>query len=160
MVDSFGFHIPLIFTRLIVFCLILAPNLIADGAQADFKASCRIEIDNAHISTSIMRKSQTRAVKVDARSICNKYQIRVSLTVQIYKVGLFRDHFVRGTTTNPLSRNSSGFIAENNETAGTCLNNRSSRYYGVAFATATIEGQSLVAQRTRSQKIITLACGS
>ena len=55
----------------------------------EVKASCRIEIDNAHISASLLKNRKLKYLKVSARSICNVYQQRVTLTVEIFKTEKF-----------------------------------------------------------------------
>jgi hypothetical protein len=68
---------------------LLTPDLAsaATTKPKEIKASCRIEIDNAHISASLLKNRKLKYVKVNARSICNVYQQRVTLTVEIYKTG-------------------------------------------------------------------------
>jgi hypothetical protein len=66
---------------------LLTPDLASSETPKpkEIKASCRIEIDNAHISTSLLKNRKLKYVKVNARSICNVYQQRVTLTVEIFR---------------------------------------------------------------------------
>ena len=47
------------------------------------KPPCRLQISDAHISTSLLEKQGLRAVKVNASSICNVPQSNVTITVEI-----------------------------------------------------------------------------
>jgi hypothetical protein len=97
----------------------LAPSTSAKEKPGQFRASCRIEVDNAHLSKSIKRRESVDAVKVNARSICDAYQTNVVLTVQIYQEGLFRDYLRSSYTTNPTRATSNGFRVENKTLSGT-----------------------------------------
>ncbi len=123
------------------------------------KAACRIEIDNPHISKSILRKDRRSAVKVNARSICDAYQTRVELTVEIYQEGLFRDYKRASFTTIPSQKASNGFIVNNKNTKWYCQSKKKSKFYGVAYSTAFIAGQQFAAPRARSHKTVLLPCG-
>lgn len=123
------------------------------------KAACRIEIDNPHISKSILLREGRTAIKVNARSVCNVYQTRVELTVNIYQVGLFRDYIRASFTTRPNQFASNGYIVHNKNTKWYCKSKRSSKFYGVAYSTAFIGGQQFLAPRVRSIKTIRLPCG-
>jgi hypothetical protein len=152
-----GFCLVVAFTTLISFTSVT-------GVQANEndllkKAACRIEIDNPHISKSILRKEKRAAVKVNARSICDAYQTRVELTVEIYQVGLFRDYKRASFTTIPSQVASNGFIVNNKNTKWYCQSNKSSRFYGVAYSRAFIAGQQFAAPPAKSYKTVLLPCG-
>ena len=55
---------------------------------------CNIRIDDPHISKYLLRTRGVLAVKVNARSTCDKAMRNLVLKVEIYKVGLFRDYQV------------------------------------------------------------------
>ncbi len=124
------------------------------------KASCRIEVDDAHISTSILRHQGVRVVKVNASSICNVRQEKVTLTLEIYKVGLISDHLVHRTKTNPTSLNSNGLIVKIQDAKVLCINSTPTSYYGIVYAKAFIQGKWQYAGRTRSEHIQKLNCGN
>ena len=124
------------------------------------KAACRIEVDNAHISTSLLRQRQLKYVKVNARSICNLPQQRVTLTLEIYKTGLFGVHFVKRFKINAYLQQSSGFRVKIKDASVGCKNNQITNYFGVAYAKAIIGGKWQYAGRTRSKSIISLKCGT
>jgi len=137
----------------------LAPSTSAKEKPGQFRASCRIEVDNAHLSKSIKRRESVDAVKVNARSICDAYQTNVVLTVQIYQEGLFRDYLRSSYTTNPTRATSNGFRVENKNTKWYCQTRKPSKFYGIAFSTATIGGQQFIAPRARSVISVSLPCG-
>lgn len=122
--------------------------------------SCRIEIGNAHISTFILESQGSRAVKVNATSICNITHSNVKLTVRIYKVGRFRNYLVAAYATNPLAPTSRGFRVKNQNAFMECRTHVESRFYGIAFAEAVLAGQKVAAPPTRSKRILPLHCGN
>ncbi len=124
------------------------------------KAICRIEIDNAHYSTSMSRSEKTKYVKINARSVCNVIQSQVTLTVEIYKTGRFGPMFLRKFSTNPASRSSSGLIVKMNSAKLLCKNNTETTYYGVAYSKAIINGGWQYAGRTKPPINIPLKCGT
>jgi len=90
------------------------------------RAACRIEIDNAHISSTLYKHLNRKFVKVNAVSICNIPHSRVTLTVKIYKVGLLVDHFVSFSATNPSAQSSSGYRVVNQGTKAICKSGKMS----------------------------------
>ena len=126
----------------------------------EVKASCRIEIDNAHISASLLKNRKLKYLKVNARSICNVYQQRVTLTVEIYKTGKLSNQLVRSFATKEGLSSSSGFVVKMNNDVIRCRNTRETAYYGIAYAKALINGKWQYAGRTYSKSIILLDCGT
>jgi hypothetical protein len=126
----------------------------------EVKASCRIEIDNAHISASLLKNRKLKYLKVNARSICNVYQQRVTLTVEIYKTGKLSNQLVRSFATKEGLSSSSGFVVKMNNAVIRCRNTRETAYYGIAYAKALINGKWQYAGRTYSKSIILLDCGT
>lgn len=124
------------------------------------KATCRIEVDDAHISTSILKNRGIRVVKVNAKSICNIRQERVTLTLEIYKVGKFSNYLMHRTQTNPDSPRSSGLIIRIQDSKVLCINSKSSSYFGIVFSKAFIQGKWQIAGNTRSANITKLNCGT
>jgi hypothetical protein len=124
------------------------------------RAICRIEIDNAHYSTSMARFEKTKYVKVNARSICNVIQNQVTLTVEIYKIGRLGPVFLRKFSTDPSSRSSRGLIIKMNSAKLMCKNNQETIYYGVAYSKAIIGGEWQYAGRTKPPLNIPLRCGT
>ncbi len=124
------------------------------------KAACRIEVDDAHLSISILRLHGKAAVKIDARSICNFPQSNVELTVNIYKTAWFGDQFVWGTSTDPKLKSSQGFQINNYGTFVRCKDSKATTYYGVAFSRALIDGQTEVTKTVQSVHQVRLNCGT
>jgi hypothetical protein len=124
------------------------------------KAVCRIEIDNAHYSTSMSKSEKTKYIKINARSVCNVIQSQVTLTVEIYKTGRFGPIFLRKFSTNPVSRSSRGLIVKINSAKLLCGNNTENTYYGVAYSKAIINGGWQYAGRTKAPLNIPLKCGT
>ena len=153
-------HICLVVILEFPFLIDPTPVYATMGETKAPKASCRIEVDNAHISSSILKHRKTRFVKINARSICNVPQQRVLLTLEIYKTGIFGNHFVVQFQTNPIVASSSGLKVEIANAAVKCLNNKTTRYFGIAYSKAIIQGAWQYAGRTRSTHIVPLNCGT
>jgi hypothetical protein len=124
------------------------------------KPICRIEIDNAHISRHELRFGSRRAVIVKARSICNVIQGQVTLTVDIYKVEKFGHPLLKSISTDPNQSTSFGKIVKNYDSIVDCKNFKRTKFYGIAYAKALINGQWNYAGRTRSLKTIEINCGT
>lgn len=124
------------------------------------KASCRIEVDNAHISSWYKKAKGADIVKVNARSICNVYQTKVTLTVKLYKVEFPVERFLWQSETDELDPRSSGFVVRNYGTYAVCKNHKITSYYGIAVAKAMIAGEWLYAGKTRSPQNYSLPCGT
>lgn len=109
----------------------------ADAATLKPKApmpACRIELDNAHISTTLREKRQRRYVKVNAWSICNIPQVRVTLTLEIHKTKLFGTELIKQFQTEEFLPKSSGLKVAIKNGAIECKNKRLTRYFGAVFA--------------------------
>lgn len=117
------------------------PQAVQAQATRSKEINCRIEIDDAHISTYILKSIGASAVKVDARSTCKSRQERVKLTVEILKTGRFFDHFIIKSSTRPSDVKSSGYVVTNYRTYKFCKNSVSTKYYGVAYSNALIAGK-------------------
>lgn len=144
----------------IFFVASLVLNSFPVNADIKPRTLCNIRIDNAHLSKSIERKFGFRAVKVNARSKCNFEMSNLQFTVEIYKRGFFRNHFVKSETINKISLISADVPVKNNGTWERCKNSRPTRFFGVAYATALVAGKRVYADEVVSESVITLPCGT
>ena len=124
------------------------------------KTKCFIEVQNAHISTSILEQQGRLAVKVNATSRCNVPQSNVTLTVKIFKEGLGVAHLVAQRSTRADNPKSQGLVVKNQFTFAYCKNTTRSKYYGVASARATIRGKGYTTPPVWSEKTLELNCGT
>ena len=124
------------------------------------KTKCFIEVQNAHISTSILEQQGRLAVKVNATSRCNVPQSNVTLTVKIFKEGLGIAHLVAQRSTRADNPKSQGLVVKNQFTFAYCKNTTRSKYYGVASARATIRGKGYTTPPVWSEKTLELNCGT
>jgi hypothetical protein len=132
----------------------------ANTKNSVIKPICRIEIDNPHISRHELRFGSRRAVIVKAKSICNVVQEQVTLTVDLYKVERFGHPLLVSTSTNPNDSTSNGKIVRNYKSTVDCKNFKRTKFYGIAYARALINGQWNYAGRTRSIKTLEINCGT
>lgn len=138
----------------------LGPASASDLPKQVKKPICRIEIDNAHISRHELKFGSRRAVIVKARSICNVVQEQVTLTVNIYKVEKFGNPLLKSVSTDPNRSSSFGRVIKNYDNLVDCENYKRTRFYGVAYAKALINGKWNYAGRTRSLQTIEINCGT
>ena len=121
---------------------------------------CNIRVDDPHISENLLRTRGILAVKVNARSKCNKPMRDLVLTVEIYKIGFFMDHRVMKKAVTFDGLVYANRIVKNQETYAKCDNSKRSRYYGIAYATAFLEGQIVKTFHVITEKTISLKCGN
>ena len=82
------------------------------------------------------------------------------LTVELRKVGLFRNHLLRVRTLEVRKVIPANFSITNKSTWFKCKNNQSSRYFGVAYDKALISEKAVFTPRVYSGKIAILPCGT
>ena len=121
---------------------------------------CNIRVDDPHISKYILRSRGYLAVKVNARSICDKAMRNLELNVEIYKVGLFRDYRVGKKTVQIPGLIYANKVIKNEITYTRCRSQKPTKYYGIAFASAVIDGQPRKTLRVSSAKTVSLKCGA
>ena len=133
---------------------------IATEPSSEPKPPCRIQVSHAHISNWIFTHEGYRAVKVDAFSRCNVPQSKVTLTVEIWKLETFGKIRVARTYVKSPGVTFPGKDVENFKTFRRCKSHEMTKYYGVAYAKAFIQGKWQVAMDTYSTDVQTLACGT
>jgi len=132
----------------------------AEPPEPGPKTKCFIEIGDPHLSTYLNERRGLNAVKADAESRCNFFQKNVILTVTIFKVGRFSDHFVKEFRTDPANPKSSGFTVKNWQTYRQCNNKKETTYFAIAFSQAEINGKLLRTVKARSNNSEPLKCGT
>ena len=141
-------------------CLLGITNSSAIAAVQEKKAPCRLEVDNAHISSNILKKEEKFTVKVTFRSICNLDQTKLVMKVQIWKVGFGRNYPV----TSLITRNFPYVKANHNvliqDIYVYCKNTKRTYFYGIAEADAYINGTQVIATKVQSDEIHRLSCGT
>ena len=143
----------------ILISLNATPSSNADTAKKS-KPPCRIQIGHAHISKSVFLKKGIRAVKVNASSICNIPQSRITLTVEIWKQGELVPHFVFKTFVKNLGVTYPGDQVDNFNTWWPCKNFEETNYFGKAYAKGFIQGRWQFASDTFSLELQSLKCGT
>lgn len=143
-----------------ILSVILISNSLPALAENRPKTQCNIRVDNVHVSKSIRAKKGFDAVKVSARSKCNMNMSNLSLTVELRKVGLFRNHLLRVRTLEVRKVIPANFSITNKSTWFKCKNHQSSRYFGVAYAKALISEKTVFTPRVYSERITILPCGT
>jgi hypothetical protein len=144
----------------------LIANLYSDAAiaaqtsETGPRTKCFIEVGDPHLSTYLNERRGLKAVKADAESRCNFFQKNVILTVTIFKVGRFSNHFVKEFRTDPANPKSSGFTVKNWQTYELCKNEKETTYFAIAFSQAEINGKLLRTVKARSNNSEPLKCGT
>lgn len=142
-------------------CLVLATATSA-SAQTGIppKSPCRIQVDQPHISTNLLRKENRRVVKVNAFSICNQPHSHVTLIVELWKEGLLTNHLVSRRVIYNKKLVLPGDKVTNSKTYETCLNSRATSYFGVSYSKALIRGIWHHARHEQRDKKVILKCGT
>jgi hypothetical protein len=131
-----------------------------NNSWAVSKAACRIEVSDAHLSTQIFEQSGKRAVKVDAYSICDLPQSKVALTVELWKFGSFSNYKLAATTVNSPGTTLPGKRVNNFGTFLPCKNSVATRFFGIAYSKAYLDGKWQYARHVQSKEIFPLPCGT
>ena len=121
---------------------------------------CNIKIDDPHISENLLRTRNLRVVKVNARSKCNKSMRDLVLTVEIYKVGLIKNYRVAKEEFSIMGNIQANRVIKNQKTYAKCEDRRESKYFGIAYASAIIDGKPSKTLKVLSEKTKLLKCGS
>lgn len=121
---------------------------------------CNIEIGDAHISKSLLRTRGLIAVKVNAKSQCDKPIRGLALTVEIYKDGLLFNHRVAKTEVMVKGIVIQNRVIKNQKTYVKCKSNKWTNYYGIAHGEAIVNGESMKTLRVRSENIERFQCGN
>ena len=121
---------------------------------------CRLEVENAHLSTTLFKHQRIRAVKVNVNSVCNAEQIHVLITLEIHKNGEFGDHTYGPFINDQSSARNSGVVVKLQDKYVACQNSKRTKWFGIAYSKAYIAGRWQYAGRTQSQKIEPLDCGT
>jgi hypothetical protein len=140
--------------------LIPTTSKAATGGPREPKTPCRLQINDAHISTSLIENRGIRAVKVNASSICNVPQSNVTITVEIWKTGLLGNHFVQKRTINSPGTTFPNSRVNNFQTFKKCKDKDPTQYFGIAYSKALIAGKWQYARHTQTKRIIPLNCGT
>ena len=121
---------------------------------------CNIEIGDAHISKSLLRTRGLIAVKVNAKSQCDKPIRGLALTVEIYKDGLLFNHRVAKTEVMVKGIVIQNRVIKNQKTYVKCKSNKWTNYFGIAHGEAIVNGESMKTLRVRSENIERFQCGN
>lgn len=124
------------------------------------KAECRLQVDNAHISNTILKHQNVKAVKVNVYSICNRMQTKVKITLRIYKEQLPADRFYGPFINSQSGGKNSGFTVALQDKYVICKNSIPTKWFGVAYARAFIDGKWQYAGITRSPTKESILCGT
>jgi hypothetical protein len=153
------FRKPILLLSLFLF-LIPTTAKAATGEPNEPKAPCRLQISDAHISTSLIENRGIRAIKINASSICNVPQSNVTITVEIWKTGLLGNHFVQKRTINSPGTTYPNSRVNHFQTFKKCKDRDSTQYFGIAYSKAFIAGKWQYARHTQTKRIIPLNCGT
>ena len=84
----------------------------------------------------------------------------LELNVEIYKVGLLRDYQVGKEKVQIPGLIYANKVIKNEITYTKCHSQKTTKYYGIAYASAVIDGQLRKTLKVTSAKTISLECGT
>jgi len=156
------------YLRTLFIALVIAPALATQSTYAQPSSDttkeaipkvCRLAVDDAHISTSMYKNTKLKYLKINARSECHHYQSSVQILMEIHRVDSKEgDILVRPFDNHKGSK--SGFIVEINDAKILCVNNKPTKYYGVATAHVVIPGFGVFDRTAHSLNHPMLLCGT
>lgn len=82
------------------------------------------------------------------------------LTVEIYKVGLIKNYRVAKEEFSIMGNIQANRVIKNQKTYAKCEDRRESKYFGIAYASAIIDGKPSKTLKVLSEKTKLLKCGS
>jgi len=124
------------------------------------KPECRLQVDNAHISSTLVNRRNVKAVKVNVYSICNRLQTQVKITLRIYKTQDPADRYYGPFVNSQLPGRNSGLTVKLQDKFVICKNSIPTEWFGVAYAKAFIDGKWQYAGNTQSPKKEIIRCGT
>jgi hypothetical protein len=157
------YHLKLLFTALVIALSLATQSTQAQPSSISIKEAipkvCRLTVDDAHISSSMFKNTKLKYLKINARSECQHLQTSVQILIKIYKVDSKKgDILVRPFDNRKGSK--SGYIVEMNDAKILCVNNKPTKYYGVATAHVVIPGFGVFDRTAQSLNYPTLSCGT
>lgn len=133
-------------------------NLIQPTAY--FKSGiCGLTVEDAHISTYLLKMKKGRQVKINVFSKCGVPQQSVRFVVEIWKRGMLGDHKIqtfRKTLSNPANPRRIEYLGAKLK----CKNLLPTIYYGKGQATALIEGKKYISPWVVSEHFNVVDCGT
>lgn len=135
-------------------------GLDAANGKVVTKPLCRLEVQNAHLSSTLRKLEMREVVKVNVSSICNVQQTRVLITLEIHKKGEFGDHVYGPFVNQQIPRFNSGLIVKLQDKYVDCRSSSLSKWFGIAYSRAFIAGRWQFAGKTQSPKVEVLPCGT
>lgn len=139
---------------------LVPPAAGASTPQRATKPLCRLEVQNAHLSTTLREKERREVVKVNVLSTCNVQQTKVLITLEIRKKGEFGDSIYGPFTNAQLHRSNSGLTVKLQNKYVDCKSSKLTKWFGVANSKAFINGVWQYAGWTQSPKVELLPCGT
>lgn len=133
-------------------------NLVQPAAY--FKSGvCGLTVEDAHISTYLIKMKKGRQVKINVFSECGVPQQSVSFVVEIWKRGMLGDHKMqtfRKTLSNPANPRRIEYLGAKLK----CKNLLPTIYYGKGQATALIQGKKYISPWIVSEHFNVVDCGT
>ncbi|MEN9324404.1 MAG: hypothetical protein RL414_158 [Actinomycetota bacterium] len=124
------------------------------------KAPCRLEVEDPHISGSLLAATGKPYVKANVSSICDSPQSNVTITIRIFKKGRFADHLVAEQIYVSPAGKAPSLIIKVKNTFALCVTKEATRYETFAFSKAFIRGKWQYAREVKSHEMPTLPCGT
>jgi len=148
--------VTLLSTTITISTLILPVH----GVITPPKTQCYIEIDNVHISTSLIETHFFNAIKANATSKCNQPMTHLEITVRIIKYGFDMKHLVNAQTQTYSGQLYANKKYVNQKTFAKCLDERSTKYFAQAYAFGTIHGRVYRTLVATSESETVIPCGT
>lgn len=145
--------------------LVMTSNSVAVNAQTPSpvrtpKAPCRLDLEDPHISGSLLKSKGKPYMKANVSSICDFPQSQTSISIFLYKKGLFADHIVAQQNFRMKKSEPPTLRVDVFDTVALCVSKELTQYYTESFSKAFIKGKWMYAGRTKSNLTPPIACGT
>ena len=146
---------------------ILSFQVIADSSWAvlspkpsESAGSCGITVGDAHQSSNIWKTKNVIAVKINAKSKCDKIMHNLEIVVEIYKAGNPFDHLVAPFISKTYGTVGINKIIQMENAWIACKNTKRTTYFGIAYGHGFINGVTWSSPIVRSENNFTFNCGT
>jgi hypothetical protein len=126
---------------------------------APAKPACRVDMNNSHISSRLLKKLQTVAVKANAKVICDKTIENLIVHINLYKSGTFGPILLKKFTSRTYLNVAANKQIKISGPIFVCLNWKPTEFFSTVSSDAIIEGEKMRAPWRKSYRI-RIECGN
>ena len=123
------------------------------------KPACRVDMNNSHISSNLLKKHKTLAVKANVKVICDKPIENLVVHINLYKSGSFGPILLKKFTSRIYSKLAPNKLLKISGPIFVCVNWKSTEFFSTVSSDAIISGEKMRAPWRKSYRFIS-ECGN